>query len=233
MLRLWSRRSALIRVCKKTVGWIIITNQLLNQLAIACMRTLINAWPSSVLSPDQCLLGCPWRCMWQVEQRYRQYHGQMQAVSSSFEAAAGAGSARTYTALALRTISRQFRCLRDAIVAQVRAASRALGEDADAAVAGRFTVRRFIDGLAWLPGTGVTFTADLFKKWRRWPPLQWRPMRPRGLGSFFWEGTRNKDKYTCSIIKLHQLCHVSRWIDCFGGWLGWSVFCNYLYRTVS
>ncbi|XP_039846939.1 pectinesterase-like [Panicum virgatum] len=35
---------------------------------------------------------------------------------------------------------------------------------ADAAVAGRFTVRRFIDGLAWLPGTGVTFTADLFKK---------------------------------------------------------------------
>ncbi|XP_066339295.1 BEL1-like homeodomain protein 1 [Miscanthus floridulus] len=69
----------------------------------------------------------------EVEQRYRQYHGQMQAVSSSFEAAAGAGSARTYTALALRTISRQFRCLRDAIAAQVRAASRALGEDADAA----------------------------------------------------------------------------------------------------
>ncbi|GJN06934.1 hypothetical protein PR202_ga24712 [Eleusine coracana subsp. coracana] len=72
----------------------------------------------------------------EVEQRYRQYHGQMQAVSSSFEAAAGAGSARTYTALALRTISRQFRCLRDAIAAQVRAASRALGEDADAAAAG-------------------------------------------------------------------------------------------------
>ncbi|KAL6640377.1 hypothetical protein ACP70R_021500 [Stipagrostis hirtigluma subsp. patula] len=72
----------------------------------------------------------------EVEQRYRQYHGQMQAVSSSFEAAAGAGSARTYTALALRTISRQFRCLRDAIAAQVRAASRALGEDPDAAGAG-------------------------------------------------------------------------------------------------
>ncbi|KAL6870925.1 hypothetical protein ACP4OV_014773 [Aristida adscensionis] len=72
----------------------------------------------------------------EVEQRYRQYHGQMQAVSSAFEAAAGAGSARTYTALALRTISRQFRCLRDAIAGQVRAASRALGEDPDAAGAG-------------------------------------------------------------------------------------------------
>ncbi|KAG8088985.1 hypothetical protein GUJ93_ZPchr0011g28336 [Zizania palustris] len=65
----------------------------------------------------------------EVEQRYRQYHQQMQVVVSSFEAVAGGGSARTYTALALRTISRQFRCLRDAIAAQVRAASRALGED--------------------------------------------------------------------------------------------------------
>ncbi|KAL6626500.1 hypothetical protein ACP70R_030226 [Stipagrostis hirtigluma subsp. patula] len=34
----------------------------------------------------------------------------------------------------------------------------------DAAVASRFTVRRFIDGLAWLPSTGVAFTADLLKK---------------------------------------------------------------------
>ncbi|EMS58079.1 BEL1-like homeodomain protein 1 [Triticum urartu] len=54
----------------------------------------------------------------EVEQRYRQYHQQMASVSSSFEAVAGAGSARTYTALALRTISRQFRCLRDAIASQ-------------------------------------------------------------------------------------------------------------------
>ncbi|KAI4994532.1 hypothetical protein ZWY2020_034173 [Hordeum vulgare] len=68
----------------------------------------------------------------EVEQRYRQYHQQMASVSSSFEAVASAGSARTYTALALRTISRQFRCLRDAIASQVRAASRALGEDCDA-----------------------------------------------------------------------------------------------------
>ena len=68
----------------------------------------------------------------QVGQRYRQYQQQMASVSSSFEAVAGAGAARTYTALALRTISRQFRCLRDAIASQVRAASRALGEDCDA-----------------------------------------------------------------------------------------------------
>ncbi|CAM0874558.1 unnamed protein product [Alopecurus aequalis] len=73
----------------------------------------------------------------EVEQRYRQYHQQMASVSSSFEAVAGAGSARTYTSLALRTISRQFRCLRDAIASQVRAACRALGEeDADVGAGG-------------------------------------------------------------------------------------------------
>ncbi|XP_068658793.1 BEL1-like homeodomain protein 1 [Aristolochia californica] len=65
----------------------------------------------------------------EVEQRYRQYHHQMQLVVSSFEAAAGFGSAKTYTALALQTISKQFRCLRDAITGQIRATSKSLGEE--------------------------------------------------------------------------------------------------------
>ncbi|XP_040385566.1 BEL1-like homeodomain protein 1 [Oryza brachyantha] len=88
----------------------------------------------------------------EVEQRYRQYHRQMQAVAAAFEAAAGPRSARTYTALALRTISRQFRCLRDAIAAQLRSASRGLGEDcgddaADGGAGGRTVGSRlrFID----------------------------------------------------------------------------------------
>uniref|UniRef100_A0A7N0UVS4 Homeobox domain-containing protein n=1 Tax=Kalanchoe fedtschenkoi TaxID=63787 RepID=A0A7N0UVS4_KALFE len=65
----------------------------------------------------------------EVEQRYRQYHQQMQIVMASFQQAAGQGSARTYTALALRTISRQFRCLKDAIVTQIRAVNKSLGEE--------------------------------------------------------------------------------------------------------
>ncbi|TKY53160.1 BEL homeodomain protein 1 [Spatholobus suberectus] len=65
----------------------------------------------------------------EVEQRYRQYHSQMQVVISSFEQAAGIGSARTYTALALQTISKQFRCLKDAITGQIRAANKSLGEE--------------------------------------------------------------------------------------------------------
>jgi hypothetical protein len=65
----------------------------------------------------------------EVEQRYRQYHHQMEVVVSSFEQAAGLGSARTYTALALQTISKQFRCLKDAITGQIKATNKSLGEE--------------------------------------------------------------------------------------------------------
>ena len=71
-----------------------------------------------------------------MEQRYRQYHHQMQIVISWFEQAAGIGSARTYTALALQTISKQFRCLKDAITGQIQAASKSLGEE-DCCVGGK------------------------------------------------------------------------------------------------
>ncbi|XP_027082823.2 BEL1-like homeodomain protein 1 [Coffea arabica] len=65
----------------------------------------------------------------EVEQRYRQYHHQMQIVVASFEQAAGIGSAKSYTQLALQTISKQFRCLKDAISAQIKSASKSLGEE--------------------------------------------------------------------------------------------------------
>ncbi|GKV31940.1 hypothetical protein SLEP1_g40592 [Rubroshorea leprosula] len=65
----------------------------------------------------------------EVEQRYRQYHHQMQVIINSFEQTAGTGSARTYTALALQTISKQFRCLKDAITGQIGAANKSLGEE--------------------------------------------------------------------------------------------------------
>ncbi|XP_073272954.1 BEL1-like homeodomain protein 1 [Primulina huaijiensis] len=65
----------------------------------------------------------------EVEQRYRQYHHQMQIVISWFEHAAGIGSAKVYTAVALQTISKQFRCLKDSILGQIKSASKSLGEE--------------------------------------------------------------------------------------------------------
>lgn len=64
----------------------------------------------------------------EIDRRYRQYYHQMQIVVSSFDVIAGDGAAKPYTALALRTISRHFRCLRDAICDHIRASRNSLGE---------------------------------------------------------------------------------------------------------
>ncbi|KAG7568187.1 POX domain [Arabidopsis thaliana x Arabidopsis arenosa] len=55
-----------------------------------------------------------------VEQRYKQYHDQMQTIVSSFEKAAGLGSANSYTHMALQTISKQFRAVKDMICLQIK-----------------------------------------------------------------------------------------------------------------
>lgn len=67
----------------------------------------------------------------EVDRRYKEYYQQMQVVVSSFEMVAGLGAAKPYTSLALKTISRQFRCLRDAIKKQIQVARRSLGEQGD------------------------------------------------------------------------------------------------------
>ncbi|KAJ9186527.1 hypothetical protein P3X46_002091 [Hevea brasiliensis] len=64
----------------------------------------------------------------EVDRRYKQYYHQMQIVVSSFDMASGHGAAKSYTALALQTISRHFRCLRDAISNQIEIIRRRLGE---------------------------------------------------------------------------------------------------------
>lgn len=47
---------------------------------------------------------------------------------SEFDAIAGVGTSTPYTALALQAMSKHFRCLRDALSAQLRAVMRAMGE---------------------------------------------------------------------------------------------------------
>ncbi|XP_008796900.2 homeobox protein BEL1 homolog [Phoenix dactylifera] len=64
----------------------------------------------------------------EVDRRYRKYCEQMRAVVSSFEAVAGKGAATFYSTLASKAMSRHFRCLRDGIVGQIRAAEKAIGE---------------------------------------------------------------------------------------------------------
>ncbi|GFP95149.1 bel1-like homeodomain protein 6 [Phtheirospermum japonicum] len=64
----------------------------------------------------------------EVDRRYKQYWNQMQALVSSLDTVAGPGASLPYTSLALRTISRQFRSLRDAIKKHILSTQKSLGE---------------------------------------------------------------------------------------------------------
>ncbi|KAK1352223.1 BEL1-like homeodomain protein 7 [Heracleum sosnowskyi] len=107
----------------------------------------------------------------EVDRRYRQYFHQMQIVVSSFDVIAGCGAAKPYTAPALQTISRHFRCLRDAINGQIRVTQRSLGEH---------------DGSANSKGVGISRLRFVDQQLRQQRPLQhlgmmqqhtWRPQR--------------------------------------------------------
>ncbi|KAK1300606.1 BEL1-like homeodomain protein 2 [Acorus calamus] len=64
----------------------------------------------------------------EVDKRYHHYCEQMQMVVNSFDSVMGFGAATPYTALAQKAMSRHFRCLKDAIVAQLRSVCELLGE---------------------------------------------------------------------------------------------------------
>ncbi|KAG2243953.1 hypothetical protein Bca52824_094206 [Brassica carinata] len=56
----------------------------------------------------------------EVYQRYKQYYEQLQAVMGSFECVAGLGHAAPYASLTLKALSRNFKCLKNAITEQLQ-----------------------------------------------------------------------------------------------------------------
>ncbi|KAK4802761.1 hypothetical protein SAY86_000964 [Trapa natans] len=64
----------------------------------------------------------------EVDRRYRHYCDQMKAVVASFEAVAGQGAAKVYSALASKAMSSHFRCLRDGIISQIKETKKAMGD---------------------------------------------------------------------------------------------------------
>ncbi|XP_048545436.1 homeobox protein BEL1 homolog [Triticum urartu] len=68
----------------------------------------------------------------EVDRCYWRYREKMRATEMSFEAVAGVGAAQVYTKMAMRAMSRHFRCLRDALVGQIRTLKKSMGESRDA-----------------------------------------------------------------------------------------------------
>ncbi|PIN19607.1 Transcription factor MEIS1 [Handroanthus impetiginosus] len=71
----------------------------------------------------------------EVNRRYTHYCEQMQMIVNSFDMVMGSGAAAPYTTLAQKAMSRHFRCLKDAIAAQLKHSCEMLGEK-DAATLG-------------------------------------------------------------------------------------------------
>ncbi|XP_074325159.1 BEL1-like homeodomain protein 2 [Apium graveolens] len=69
----------------------------------------------------------------EAQRRYNHYCEQMQMVVNSYDMVMGYGSAVPYTTLAQKAMSRHFRCLKDAIGAQIKISCELLGEKDGAA----------------------------------------------------------------------------------------------------
>ncbi|CAN6442881.1 unnamed protein product [Victoria cruziana] len=65
----------------------------------------------------------------EVYRKYRHFCGQLQAILGSFESVAGLNNAAPYTSIAVKTMSRHFRHLKNAINGQLRFTCKVLGED--------------------------------------------------------------------------------------------------------
>ncbi|GAV65444.1 Homeobox_KN domain-containing protein/POX domain-containing protein [Cephalotus follicularis] len=64
----------------------------------------------------------------EVYRRYKQYYQQMQAVVASFEYVAGLGNAAPYANLALKAMSKHFRCMKNAITDQLQLTNKTHGQ---------------------------------------------------------------------------------------------------------
>ncbi|XP_066366425.1 BEL1-like homeodomain protein 9 [Miscanthus floridulus] len=64
-----------------------------------------------------------------VCRRYKQYYQQLQSVISSFETVAGLSNAAPFASMALRTMSKHFKCLKGMIMSQLRNTSKVVAND--------------------------------------------------------------------------------------------------------
>ncbi|XP_072961539.1 BEL1-like homeodomain protein 9 [Typha angustifolia] len=65
----------------------------------------------------------------EVSKRYKQYYQQVEAVLTSFESVAGLSTAAPFASVALKAMSKHFRCLRNMISNQLRQTSKTLGKE--------------------------------------------------------------------------------------------------------
>ncbi|CAA0815054.1 BEL1-like homeodomain protein 8 [Striga hermonthica] len=111
----------------------------------------------------------------EVCKRYKQYQQQMQMVVSSFESVAGLSAATPYISLALKMVSKNFRCLKNSITDQLKDIRGAIGEVPSSPSAGTSS------GKVGASSSMIKFFDQSFQKQNNVGLLQgqhvWRPQR--------------------------------------------------------
>ncbi|CAL9199719.1 BEL1-like homeodomain protein 9 isoform X1 [Musa acuminata AAA Group] len=104
----------------------------------------------------------------EVYRRYKQYYQQMQAVITSFESVAGLSSAAPYASMALKAMSKHFRCLKNIISDQIHHANKGIRNEGNS----REEISSFglVDNIGYLQRT--TNSTGTFAQ-----PHVWRPQR--------------------------------------------------------
>ncbi|KAL8261192.1 hypothetical protein R6Q59_025241 [Mikania micrantha] len=120
----------------------------------------------------------------EVDRKYEEYCQQLRIIEGSLDMVTGCGVARSYTTLAHHTISRHFRCLRDAINAQIQANRQDLGEQDDS-----------LD-------RGLPRLRNVEKKLR-----QQRTLNPLGVMRHSWRPQRGLPEASVSILRAWLFEH--------------------------
>ncbi|XP_022970306.1 BEL1-like homeodomain protein 8 [Cucurbita maxima] len=111
----------------------------------------------------------------EVCRRYKQYHQQMQMVVSSFESVAGLSSATPYISLALKTVSRHFQSLKNAISEQLKYLRKVVGEDSSSISAGT-SGRKYMEQSFQKQKTGIV-NIGFLESQNVWRPHRGLPER--------------------------------------------------------
>ncbi|XP_054815697.1 BEL1-like homeodomain protein 8 [Prosopis cineraria] len=106
----------------------------------------------------------------EVTKKHKQYHQQMHMVVSSFESVAGLSSASPYITMALKSITRHFKCLKNAILDQIKHTREVLGEELSGSTSG--STSKLDTGLTYLEQSFQKNKASFLE-----PQQVWRPQR--------------------------------------------------------
>ncbi|KAI4341853.1 hypothetical protein MLD38_026527 [Melastoma candidum] len=149
----------------------------------------------------------------EVCRRYAQYYQQLQDVVASFECVAGIGNVAPYVNLALKAMSKHFRCLKDAIMDQLQFTSKTHRKPADTRddIAGLGSNGRLHFGQRAIKNSGYLQQPPIWRPQRGLPERAVAVLRAWLFEHFLHPYPTDTDKLMLAKQTGLSRCQVSNW----------------------